>query len=258
LSESSTSPALDARALGALARTRDFSTASIRLLLQCKEMILLAKGLALGEWRESRDPVSDAFAEHCQAEVKCAELREALAIVRGRILRMPAARRKRYSPEERYQIVTLVRTYGLTLAAAGDLFMVDAQTISRWTNEAVRDPDAKTIGSLLKASPPLRSTSDVTRELVALLDSLAVGGSRKIAQMLVRAGARISRETVRRLRKRKPQAPPANPPPSKKQSVVRAKAANHVWMTDLTHIPSFLRICTFRLAVGVIPIFVPA
>jgi transposase-like protein len=212
-SPSGSSPALDARALASLAQSRNFSTNAVRLLLRTKEMILLAKGLALGEWRESRDPVSGAFAEHCQAEVKCAELREALAIVRGRILRMPAARRKRYSPEERFRIVTFVRTYSLTLAAAGDLFMVDAQTISRWTNEAARDPDAKTIGSLLKASPPLRSTSDVTRELVALLDSLAVGGSRKIAQMLVRAGARISRETVRRFRKRKPPTLPANPSP---------------------------------------------
>jgi putative transposase len=31
--------------------------------------------------------------------------------------------------------------------------------------------------------------------------------------------------------------------------MVRAKGPNHVWMTDLTHIPSFLRIWSFRLAV---------
>ena len=39
--------------------------------------------------------------------------------------------------------------------------------------------------------------NDVTRQLVALLDAMKVGGSKRIAQMLVRAGRRISRETVR-------------------------------------------------------------
>lgn len=250
-SQSGSVPALDARALAALAQSRNFSTGAVRLLVRTKEILLLAKGLALGEWRDSRDPVSGAFAEHCQAEIKCAELRETLAILRGRILRIPAAHRKRYSPEERFRIVVFVRSYSLTLAEAAELFLVDAQTIARWLEEATRDPDAKTIGSLLRASPPLRATSDVTRELVELLDSLRVGGSKRIAQMLARAGSKISRETVRRLRKRTFSIPPR--PPGKERAiesgVVTAKSANHVWMTDITSIPTLFRIFLFKLVV---------
>ena len=174
-----TAPALDKRALAALAKNRNFSTEAIRLLLRTKESLLLSLGLALGHWRESRDPVSGAFAEHCQAELKCTELREALAIIRGRVVRMPPAQRKHYSPEERFRIVVFVRTYSLTNVAAAELFMVDEQTIARWTQEATREPDAKTIGSLFKATPPVRSYNDVTKQLVALLDSMGVGGSMK-------------------------------------------------------------------------------
>jgi len=92
--------------------------------------------------------------------------------------------------------------------------------------------------------------SDVTRELVALLDSLRVGGSKWIAQMIQRAGKKISRETVRRLRKVRT----VSPEPGEKQTpqdgrAVEAKAPNHVWMADLTTIPSLFRIWSFKLAV---------
>jgi hypothetical protein len=90
---------LDTRALAALATSRNFSTDTVRLLLRAKEILLLAMGMVLGEWRASRDPVSGAFAEHCQAEMQCQQLRDALHIISGRLRRMPPAHRKRYSPE---------------------------------------------------------------------------------------------------------------------------------------------------------------
>ena len=197
--------------------------------------------------------VANAFAEHCQAEVKTAELREALDIIRGRILRMPPAHRKRYSPEERFRIVVFVRTYALSHEEAAALFMVDRQTITRWGLEATREPDKKTIGSLLKAVPPVRSLDDVTRQLVALLDSMRVGGSKRIAQMLVRAGRKIGRETVRRYRRRLPSHVPGPKPALEGQRVqcpaVRANAPNHVWMTDITNVPGFLKLWIFKLVV---------
>ncbi len=243
--------ALDKRALAALAKSRNFSTEAVRLLLRAKEMILVAHGIALGAWRDSRDPVSGAFAEHCQAEIKCEELREALDIIRGRILRMPPAQRKRYTPEERFRIVVFLRTHALSLSDAAELFMVDAGTIGRWMREATREPHAETIGSLLVATPPLRTKSEVTRELVTLLDSLRVGGSKRIAQMLVRAGKSIGTETVRRYRKRRPlPAPAPDPEPElRKALALRAKEPNHIWMTDITNIPSFFKLWIFKLVV---------
>lgn len=246
-------PSLDARALAALAKSRNFSAEAVRLLLRTREILLLAKGLALGHWRESRDPVAVAFAEHCQTGIKDAELRETIEIIRGRILRMPPAQRKRYSPEERFRIVVFVGTYSVSYAEAADLFMVDPQTIACWVQEATREPDKNPIGSLLKASPPVRSFDDVTKQLVALLDQMRVGGSKKIAQMLVRAGKKISRETVRRYRKKPPELAPVPKPPLKDESVksliLRAREPNHVWMTDITNVPTLFKIWALKLVV---------
>jgi transposase InsO family protein len=240
---------LDTRALAALATSRNFSTETVRLLLRAKEILLLAMGMVLGEWRASRDPVSGAFAEHCQAEIQCRQRGEALEIISGRIRRMPPAHRKRYSPEERFQIVVFVRTYQFSHREAAELFMVDAQTIARWIAETTREPDRRTVGSLVKATPPLRAFSDVTRQLVAMLDSMRIGGSKRIAQMLVRARVKISRETVRRYRKAMPPLPAVPPNDSTNTHGVRAKRPNHVWMTDITTIPGFLRLWMFKLVV---------
>lgn len=207
--------------------------------------------LILGEWRDSRDPVSGAFAEHCQAESKRDELREALEILRGRFLRIRPSERNRYTPEERFRIVVYVQTHSLSHAEAADLFLVDPGTIGRWMREAIREPDKETIGSLVKATPPLRSTHDVAVRLVALLDQMHVGGSKRIAQMLARAGTKIGTETVRRLRTMKSVPPPPREDRIKSTAplALRANEPNHVWMTDITTVPSLLRIRNFKLVV---------
>jgi len=138
---------------------RNFSSEKVELLLRLKEKILLAMGLVLGQWRESRDP-----------------------------------------------------------------------------------------------TPPLRSFHDVTRQLVADLDAMGVGGSTTIAQMLRRAGVKIGRETVRGYRKAQAVLRPTpTPPPDNGKNVlplaVRAKAPNHVWTTDITNVPSLFSLWIFKLVV---------
>jgi transposase InsO family protein len=242
-------PPLDDSVLAALAKMRGFSADTIRLLLQAKELIMLALGLVLGQWRASRDPVSGAFAEHCQAEILWRRECDVREILSGRIRRIPPAQRIRYTPEERFRIVVHARTYRLSIAEAAAVFMVDPHTIARWIAEVTRQPDKDTVGSLVKATPPLRSYADVTRQLVAMLDELRVGGSRRIAQMLVRARIKVSHETVRRYRKDKSRRPPPRAEAAAAGPVVRAKRPNHVWMTDVTTVPGFLRLWMFKLVV---------
>ncbi|HYU26127.1 MAG TPA: DDE-type integrase/transposase/recombinase [Thermoanaerobaculia bacterium] len=242
---------LDRRALAALARSRNFSDKTVKLLLRTKELLLLGQALLLGQWRDSPDRAVRDFACHCAVEIKCDELREIVDLTRGRFLRIRAAHRPHYTPEERFRIVVFIRTHSYTIADAAATFMVDPNTIGRWIREATREPDKNTVGSLLKAAPPVRTKSDVTRALVALLDRMKVGGSRTIAQMLVRAGKDISHETVRRLRKNPP-PPPATPAPDtrrKEATPLRAKEPNHIWMTDITTIPSLFRLWFFKLVV---------
>ncbi|HXI11597.1 MAG TPA: transposase family protein [Thermoanaerobaculia bacterium] len=71
--------------------------------------------------------------------------------------------------------------------------------------------------------------------------------------MLVRAGKKLSTETVRRYRKNPVLLPAPAPSQTPKRDepgvVLRAKEANHIWMTDITDVPSFLRIWIFKLVV---------
>lgn len=247
--------ALDKRSLASLARRRNFTTHALRAFLRAKELLMLSMGVILGEWRESRDPVSGAFAEHCQAELKLAELSSSNAILHQRLRCIPPSRRPAYSPEDRFSIVKHITTFQLTHETAAAQFLVDRKTIGRWVREARSEPEKNTIGSILKASPPLRSYADGTRQLVAMLDAMKIGGSLRIAQTLMREGIKVSREFVRTVRKAPVRLQPApDPAPffdraSNKEAAVRAKEPNHVWMTDITNIPTLFGVWILRLVV---------
>jgi transposase InsO family protein len=69
-----------------------------------------------------------------------------------------------------------------------------------------------------------------------------------VAAFLARAGWRLSRRTVQRIRKEKPLAP--QPPELESGSrAVRARYPHHVWMIDLTEVPGLLRLFCFKLVV---------
>ena len=123
--------------------------------------------------------------------------------------------------------------------------------------EATSEPDKKTIGSLLKASPPLMGYSQVVRDLVTQMSPFGFGGNLKIAQTLARAGVKLSKETVRRwCNNPKPPCPPKDLPaePQPAGPALRAKRPNHIWMIDITEIPGLLALFSFKLAV-VIDVF---
>lgn len=126
------------------------------------------------------------------------------------------------------------------------LFLVDSRTITRWERESVDKPERKAVGGLVRPDPPLRGYDDVVKRLVQRLDALKVGGSLKIAQMLARAGQKISRETVRRYRKAR-KLPEPGGQASASGRVLRAKCANHIWTADITEIRGFLGLFRFKL-----------
>jgi transposase InsO family protein len=122
-----------------------------------------------------------------------------------------------------------------------------AGPVARWIDQALKEPAKATIGSLLKAVPPLMSYSAVVRDLVLTMDQMGFGGSMRIAQTLAREGVKLSKETVRRWRKcsRKPKPEPQ----TKGGSILKASKPNHVWMIDITEIPGFFNLFRFKLAV---------
>jgi transposase InsO family protein len=78
--------------------------------------------------------------------------------------------------------------------------------------------------------------------------SSGFGGNRRIAQTLARAGWRLSRESIRRIRKEKPIIDPRPTETRPQERSLRARSENHLWMVDVTEIPSWFRIFSFKLA----------
>ena len=210
----------------------------------------MALGMAavLSRWWHRRDPVQAVFSEHLLTEIELDKQRAIAEILRARLARFPARQRRHYAPEERFEIIRLIHTHGISHAEAGHLFVVDPNTIARWEREVFGRPDGQTVGTLVRASPPLRGYGDVVVRLVQQLDRFGIGGSATIAQMLARAGIRISRETVRRYRKRR-RPYPEDPGPASPARVLRARYANHIWLADLTEIRGLFGLMRFKLFV---------
>jgi len=271
----STTPAHDDPALDFLSRRRQFTPEALRHLLEVKSQLMFGQALALADWRERGDRTAAMFAEIKRLELKVLELSDAIEILQRRLEFIPAAQRIRFRPEGRFDVVVHARTFGLSRADAARRFLVDEITIGRWQQAAQTTKDAGTIGSTLKATPPVRAVADVVRETVAQLDRMKVGGSRRIAEFLARSGVRIGRETVRRIRKNSPPLGGAGDPdgggfgamgigadascPTKTiaalgSPILRAKAPNHVWLSDITTITTFFGLWTLKV-VAVLDVF---
>src|SRR5689334_1320438 len=103
-------------------------------------------------------------------------------------------------------------------------------------DQATKEPGKNTVGSLLKATPPLMHYSDVVRDLALLMDRMGFGGNLRIAQTLALEGVKLSKKTIRRWRKN-PRKPSPATPLKKTGPILKAKHPNHIWMIDITEIP---------------------
>jgi hypothetical protein len=108
-------------------------------------------------------------------------------------------------------------------------------------------PEKQTVGCLVRPKPPVRRYADVVRELVQSMAASGFGGNKRIAQTLARAGFKIAKDTIRRIRKEKPPREPQNAQLSRR--ALRAEYPRHVFMVDLTDIPGLFRILSFTVAV---------
>jgi hypothetical protein len=140
-----------------------------------------------------------------------------------------------------------MRTRAWSLGAASARFLVTPTTVGRWLQDVARAPVRHAVGTLLRAAPAIRRYADVVCDLVQQMDRWGLGGNRRIAQTLARAGVRIGRETVRRYAK----APAALPPRTPAHDPVRARGPNHVWLMDLTTVPRWLGLRSWQ-ALGIL------
>jgi putative transposase len=215
--------------------------------LKATHLLGLALGQRLAEMRDRGDAAEALSAELYEQTLHVSLFQEALDINRLRWDKLPERQRPHHTPESRFRILRLMHLWALSHDEAARMFSVSPSTIARWQAELTKDPDKTAIGSLLKPVPPVRRYADSVRHLVQAMALAGFPGDRSIAQTLARAGWKLARRTVGRIRKERPVAPPE--PEEKAARAVRARYPNHVWMADLTEVPSLFRIFSFKLAV---------
>lgn len=147
-------------------------------------------------------------AERDLALSKLAVAQETARILASRIEHVPAPRRPHYPPSSRLAILTLRAGSGWTVAETARRFLVSEQTITNWMHRLDDDGEE----GLVRMPEPVSRFPDFVRHIVqALGTTFPLLGKVRIAQLLARAGLRLSGATVARMKKGE-RAGPAEPP----------------------------------------------
>ncbi len=165
-------------------------------------------------------------------------LEREMAIFRSQRLRKPPKQRSHYAPEERAEILQLMRLRGWSLKEAGERFVVHPNTIRNW-QKAV---DAKLRSDRLIGGPPWNRVHDGVRWLIhEIRESFPEPefGTRTIARHILRAGIRVSRTTIRRvLQEDAPKPTKKDAEPAHKTEapphVQHPRCPNQAWHLDIT------------------------
>ena len=225
---------------------RKLEAIALRAFLKATDLLGLSVGKVIADWREKQDPLLEATATISELRVRLAATERKLALVQARLDRVAPRQRPHFTPTARFDVLEIKTLLRESAAATADWCRVAVNTVLRWEEEQGKHPERKTIGSLLKASPPVRRFADAERRLVQWMDRLGFPGSETIVRTLARAGRKISARTVARIRKEKPLVVPPSPSAG---HVVKGRYPNHVWIADETEIPALFRIFSFRLLV---------
>jgi transposase InsO family protein len=220
-----------------------------RAVQKAARLLALSLGEGLRDLRESQNPLVQAYGFGREQSALARLLVQIVELLGSRLDKLPERRRPHYTPHQRWRILELRRLLALSADETAILFRVSTGTMFRWEAEAGREPDKKTVGSLLKPLPPVRRYADVVRHLVQLMDRVGFGGADKVGATLARAGWRLARETVRRYRHEPPVRPLPEPTrrPRARRSL-KARCPNHIWLADITHVKGLFGLRSFKVA----------
>jgi transposase InsO family protein len=236
------------RAIVACARRRTDERHAERALLQATEDLSVCSVAAWQRHWSDGTTAEKLFVELQRTRLLLREARERAEILAARLERVEPRRRRHYTPPLRYRILEHMKRYMLTVEETARRFLVTPQTIYNWIAEMRRHPDATGVGSKIVAVPPVRRYSSAVRRLVQQMDEAGFGGKRKIAETLLRNAWRISARTVGRIRKEAP-APPGPEEHRGRPTTVRGDHPNHLWLMDLTEIPTLFPFLPLHLMV---------
>ncbi|MEM1185337.1 MAG: hypothetical protein AAGI53_10090, partial [Planctomycetota bacterium] len=199
------------------------TTARARMLAHSSPLVTV-----MGQWDNT---FSDA-----------ALLERELTVFRSQRHRKPAKHRPHYAPEERAEILQVMRLRGWSAKQAGQRFVVHPNTIRNW-QRAVED---KLRAERMLGNPPWNRLHEGVRWLIHELRRTFPEpefGTRTIARHVMRAGIRASRTTIRRVLQEE------EPRNSHKHTLRhrRTKAPSHVQHPNAPHQVWHLDITTLRV-----------
>jgi putative transposase len=213
-----------------------------------KSLILQVISLARLTIIYSRSWASDSVSSRVRFQAglersrnEVASLQEELRLKDARMGRVDASRRPHYRPVERMAILELKAARGWSTAQTARTFQVEPDTIASWMKRVDEDgPPA-----LVQTREPVNRFPSFVRYLVRRLKVLCPTlGKKRIAQMLARAGVHLGVTTVGRMLKEDDAPRPVDGGTATEQGRARAykpvssKYPNHVWLVDLTVMPT--------------------
>jgi transposase InsO family protein len=242
---------LQDRAILAAARRKPLELQARRALLSACEDLTVCSVVAVARLREQPDAKATLLARLRETETKRREAEDRAEILAVRLDRIEPRSRPHYSPECRFRILCHMRTYLLSVEEAAYRFRITPQTLYNWLSDSRRHPDAQSVGSLLKPVPPLRRYADVVRAIARRMKDSGFGGAGQVAATLARLGWKISATSAWRFAKERSIPPPQGPgtPTSKAQNCVYGRYPNHLWLVDITRVPTIFPFLHFHLAV---------
>jgi len=165
-------------------------------------------------------------------------------LLRARLSRLDSAKRPRYLPHERLQVLLYRAKWPSSLAELARRFVLSIETIKEWMAEVDGGVEQR-----VKTNEPVNKLPHAVREIAVLLRWQQLAwGAKRIADVLRRMKLKISRTSVQRILRRHPRKPAVKAVRTKRRRVgVRAKREHHVWLVDLTHVVSFMGLLRVRV-----------
>jgi transposase-like protein len=227
----------------------------LTLLLMDSIAVALAQGYMLARSRLTShpSPVLRLTAIRDSLYVDAQLLRRQVSVFQRHRSAAAPKSRPHFGPAERLEILQIMRLRDWSAVQTAREFILHPNTIRAW----IKELHDKGSASPLFTATAWNRIDDAIRWAAQQIRSLCPEpeiGTRTIARLLVRAGAKISRATVQRVLREKAPTPPANkdvmvpPTGSEADKLLKPKAPSHVWHADL----STIRFLTMSFIVAVV------
>jgi len=166
-------------------------------------------------------------------------------LLRARLARLDSAKRPRYLPHERLQILLYRVKWPTSLAELARRFVLSVETIKEWMVEVDGGVESR-----VKTKEPVNKLPDAVREIALLLRWEQLRwGCRRIADVLRRLNVKISRTSIQRILRRSPRRPAVEAKKSKpKNAGIHARRQHDLWLVDITRVKDLFGLLRVHVA----------